>query len=260
MWWPNHIPAGVQYHEMMSHIDCWATLAAMVSLRPPPHEWVGNDGKGIYFDSIDNSAYILGRAQHSARDSWIYIDGENFNGARADIGGDPKEPWVHIGWKYLFTVKDSWLGANAELGSIGALYNLTMDPYERYDMVFNVAGAELYCTESRADFTSARTTTRLIPTSGSLKPTATRSSCVASPKSTRSPSCRRCRRLKSSRRPRHRRRKPRSRSPRIWPPISRPRSRAFLKNSLDRCNEATRPRQIDLSRRPHRFLALLTMQ
>jgi len=95
MWWPNHIPAGVQYNEMMSHIDCWATLAAMVGLRPPPHDWVGNDGKGIYFDSIDNSAYILGQAQHSARDSWIFIDGENFNAARADIGGDQKEPWVH---------------------------------------------------------------------------------------------------------------------------------------------------------------------
>ena len=22
MWWPDHIPAGVQYDEMMSHIDC----------------------------------------------------------------------------------------------------------------------------------------------------------------------------------------------------------------------------------------------
>ena len=61
MWWPNHIPAGAQYNEMMSHIDCWATLAAMVGLTPPPHDWVGNDGKAIYFDSIDNSAYILGK-------------------------------------------------------------------------------------------------------------------------------------------------------------------------------------------------------
>jgi CheY-like chemotaxis protein len=28
MWWPGHIPAGVVYHEMMTHIDCWATLAS----------------------------------------------------------------------------------------------------------------------------------------------------------------------------------------------------------------------------------------
>ncbi len=38
---------------------------------------------------FDNSAYILAQAPHSARTSWIYIDGETFNGARADIGGDP---------------------------------------------------------------------------------------------------------------------------------------------------------------------------
>ena len=116
MWWPQHIQAGAQFNEMMSHIDAWATLAAMVGLTPPPHEWVGNDGKPIYFDSIDNSAYILGKQPHSARNSWIYIDGEVFNGARADIGGDPNEPWVHIAWKYLYTAKDSWLGATANLG------------------------------------------------------------------------------------------------------------------------------------------------
>jgi arylsulfatase A-like enzyme len=135
LWWPGHVQAGVQYDEMMSHIDCWATLAAMVGLTPPPHDWVGNDSKGIYFDSIDNSAYVIGKAQHSARNSWIYIDGETFNGARADVGGDPKEPWVHMAWKYIGTAKDSWLGAEANLGAIGALYNLTMDPYEKYRRV-----------------------------------------------------------------------------------------------------------------------------
>jgi arylsulfatase len=141
MWWPNHIPAGRYYDEMMSHIDCWATLATMVGLTPPPHDWVGNDGKPIYFDSIDNSAYILGTAAHSARTSWVYVDGENFYGVRADVGGDPKEPWVHIAWKYLYTAKDSWLGSEANLGAIGAIYNLTMDPYEKYDMTFNGAAS-----------------------------------------------------------------------------------------------------------------------
>jgi arylsulfatase A-like enzyme len=75
MWWPNHIQAGAHFDEMMSHIDAWATLAGLVGLTPPPHEWVGNDGKPIYFDSIDNSAYILGKQPHSARDSWVYVDG-----------------------------------------------------------------------------------------------------------------------------------------------------------------------------------------
>ncbi len=148
MWWPNHIPARVQYNEMMSHIDAWATLATMVGLTPPPHDWVGNDGKPIYFDSIDNSDYILGKSPHSARNSWIYVDGEVFQGARADIGGDTSEPWVHIAWKYLYTAKDSWLGSEANLGSIGATYNLTMDPYEKYDMTFNGAAPTRTLTSS----------------------------------------------------------------------------------------------------------------
>ena len=149
MWWPGHIPAGVQYGEMMSHIDCWSTLAAMSGLTPPPHgEWKGNDGKPIYFDSIDNSAYILGKAPHSARKSWIYIDGEYLNAIRVDIGGDPNQPWLNIAWKYVWTAKDSWLGASAPLGSIGALYNLTMDPYEKYDMVFNGAAPARVLTTS----------------------------------------------------------------------------------------------------------------
>jgi arylsulfatase len=148
LWWPGHVQAGVQYGEMMSHIDCWATLAGMVGLAPPPRDWVGNDGKGIYFDSIDNSAYVLGKAPHSARTSWVYIDGETYQGVRADIGGDPKEPWVNIAWKYLYTAKDSWLGVEANLGAIGALYNLTMDPYEKYDMIFNGAASARVMTSS----------------------------------------------------------------------------------------------------------------
>jgi len=38
-----------------------------------------------------------------------------------------------------FMIDLSWLGSEANLGSIGALYNLTMDPFEKYDMVFNGA-------------------------------------------------------------------------------------------------------------------------
>ena len=140
MWWPGHIPAGAHYGEMMSHIDCWATLAAMVGLTPPPHEWVDNTGKGIYFDSQDNSAYILGKAKHSARKSWIYIDGEVFAGARVDVAGDtPETQDIVIAWKGLWTAKDTWLGPTQELGSIPSIYNLTMDPFEKYDMIFNGA-------------------------------------------------------------------------------------------------------------------------
>ena len=140
MWAPGRIPAGIYLDQMMSHMDVWPTTAAMVGLTPPPHgEWVGNDGKPIYFDGIDNSAYVTGKAPTSARNSFIYIDGESLGGVRVDIGGDPDNPDLKIAWKYLWTAKDTWLGPEQNLGAIGAAYNLTMDPYEKYDMTFNGA-------------------------------------------------------------------------------------------------------------------------
>ena len=149
MWWPNHVPAGAVYGEMMSHIDCWSTLAAMAGFTPPPTgEMKDNNGKPIYFDSIDNSAYILGKAPHSARRSWIYIDGENLNAIRNDIAGDPNAPWINISWKAVWTSKDSWLGPSLNLGAIPALFNLTMDPFEKYDMIFNGAQESFHGIQS----------------------------------------------------------------------------------------------------------------
>jgi hypothetical protein len=44
-----------------------------------------SDGKLIYFDGVDNSDYILGKTQQSARTSWVYID--RVPGALALISG-----------------------------------------------------------------------------------------------------------------------------------------------------------------------------
>ena len=133
---------------MMSHIDAWSTLAGMAGLTPPPQgAWVGNDGKPIYFDSIDNSAYILGKSHHSARKSWIYIDGEEYQGARADVAAIPGSHGCASRGS-ICTAKDSWLGPEMNLGAVGALYNLTMDPYEKYDMIFNGAGSGREMTTS----------------------------------------------------------------------------------------------------------------
>jgi arylsulfatase len=139
MWAPGRIPAGRVLDQMMSHMDVWPTTAAMAGIQPPPADWVDNNGKGIYFDGIDNSAYVTGKSKHSARNSFIYIDGENLGAVRADIGDDPDNPDLKIAWKYLYTAKDTWLGPEQTLGGIGALYNLTLDPFEKYDMTFNGA-------------------------------------------------------------------------------------------------------------------------
>ena len=126
----------------------------MVGLTPPPHGgWTDNNGKPIYFDSIDNSEYILGHAKHSARRSWMYIDGESFLAARADVAGDPTNPDLNIAWKYMWTAKDTWLGPEQNLGAIGATYNLAMDPFEKYDMTFPGAVSARMPTQSPGKYT-----------------------------------------------------------------------------------------------------------
>jgi arylsulfatase len=128
MWWPGHIPAGRVLNGMMSHMDVWPTCASLVGLAPPPHgAWKGNDGKPIFFDGIDNSAYVLGRADRSARQDWVYVEGTQLLAVR------------HEQWKFVFTGKDTWLGPELPLGGIPAVYNLRRDPGESYDETFNGA-------------------------------------------------------------------------------------------------------------------------
>ena len=119
MWAPGKIPAGAVYPEMMSHMDVWPTTAAMVGLTPPPTgEWKDNNGKPIYFDGIDNSAYVMGKAPHSARDTWIYIDGETLGAVRKDIGGDPQAPWLRIAWKAVLHGQGRLAGPATDLGGL----------------------------------------------------------------------------------------------------------------------------------------------
>jgi len=127
IWAPGRVQPGTVLHGMMSHMDIWPTTGAMAGLKVPSNgEWKGNDGNPIYFDGIDNSAYVMGMAKQSARTEMVFIGGTSFQAVR----------WNQ--WKIHFTTKDAWLGPELKLG-LPALYNLQMDPGEQYDMIFNGA-------------------------------------------------------------------------------------------------------------------------
>ena len=138
---PGHIPAGAKYDEMMSHIDCWATLASLVGVKAAAHgEWKDNNGKPIYFDSIDNSAYVLGKSPSTP-------PGIRGSTLMARISSAARLILAEILKTTIYTSRGSTsirprtpgLARSSTSGSIGSLYCLTMDPFEKYDMVFNGA-------------------------------------------------------------------------------------------------------------------------
>ena len=146
MWWPGNIPAGAQYrrddvaHRLLGN--------AGHDGRPHPAAARRMDRTTTASRSISTASItaptLWARPSIRRATSWIYIDGESFGGVRADIGGDPENPDLNIAWKYLYTAKDTWLGPEQNLGAIGSTYNLTMDPFEKYDMTFNGAVSDAH--------------------------------------------------------------------------------------------------------------------
>ena len=136
MWWPGHIPAGARYDEMMSHIDCWATLAAMVGL--------------------DAAAPRLGRQRRQADLLRQHRQQRLHPGQGPALGADVVDlhRWRDVQGRSRrhrrrseralgeYRVEVSLHGEGllarpgANLGAIGALYNLTMDPLReiRHDL------------------------------------------------------------------------------------------------------------------------------
>ena len=116
MWAPGKIPAGL----VLSRNDVAHGRVAddrrdgRASHRRPKARWKDNNGKPIYFDGIDNRPTSRAKPNIRRATGWIYIDGENFSGVRADIGGDPEAPDLKIAWKMLYTSKDTWMGPDAE--------------------------------------------------------------------------------------------------------------------------------------------------
>ena len=126
MWAPGRIPAGLTLIQMMSHMDVWPTTAAMA---------------GAQALAVDVDPGVTRRVWRLSRDIGTVVDAVEIDGlavvvlplARGRLG----EAWLRIALKAVYTAKDTWLGQQQSLGGLPALYNLTMDPFEKYDMFFN---------------------------------------------------------------------------------------------------------------------------
>jgi arylsulfatase A-like enzyme len=128
IWAPGRLKAGSVEHAMISHQDIWPTTAGLAGLTPPPHgAWKDEKGNPIYFDGIDQSAYLTRKADKEPRQVFPYLLSTRLGALRVND------------WKFHFTLDDAWLGPTLNIGGIPAVYNLKMDPGETYERMMGGA-------------------------------------------------------------------------------------------------------------------------
>jgi arylsulfatase len=116
--WPGHIPAGVVTDEIVATYDWYTTLAALVGLG----DKVPKDRP---IDGMDMSALMLGKAENSGRDNFIYIgtDGEPISAK-----------WKTFKVHFRMTDSDSWIAPYIK-PQIPMVCDLISDPNETIDLM-----------------------------------------------------------------------------------------------------------------------------
>ena len=116
--WPGHVPAATVCDEMISLVDIYATIAALVD-KPVPSD------QAIAEDSFNALPALLGTSQPKPPRSSMIIHSPNGNFAIR------RGPWKYIEGKASPTLKN--VPSRDELGA--QLYNLRDDPNEQNSLV-----------------------------------------------------------------------------------------------------------------------------
>ena len=116
--WPGHIPAGVVTEEIVATYDWMPTLAALVgeSDRMPTDRPI---------DGLDMSAFLLGHADSSGRDHFVYMgtDGELISAK-----------WKTFKVHFRYTDSNSWIAPYIK-PQIPMVCDLISDPQETIDLM-----------------------------------------------------------------------------------------------------------------------------
>jgi arylsulfatase len=111
--WPGHVPAGVVTDEIVATYDWYSTLAAFASLG----DKVPTDRP---IDGMDMSAFMLGQADTSGRDNFVYFGTD----------GQPiSAKWKTFKVHYRYTDSDSWIAPYIK-PQIPMVCDLITDPNE----------------------------------------------------------------------------------------------------------------------------------
>jgi arylsulfatase len=116
--WPDHIPAGVVTEEIVATYDWYPTLAALAGLgdRVPTDRPI---------DGLDMSAFLLGQADSSGRDSFVYMgtDGELISAK-----------WKTFKVHFRLTDSNNWIAPYVK-PQIPMVCDLISDPKELFDLM-----------------------------------------------------------------------------------------------------------------------------
>ena len=116
--WPENIRAGTVSNEIVHAMDLYRTLAVLTGGEVPEDRVV---------DSIDQSAFFLGKQKQSNRDSFIVYVGNDMFGIK----------WRN--WKMMF--KEVERGTdNKKTYDFPRFFNLYSDPKEEYPLTKATAG------------------------------------------------------------------------------------------------------------------------
>ncbi|WP_210414791.1 sulfatase-like hydrolase/transferase [Microlunatus elymi] len=107
--WPRHIPAGTSSDEIMHVTDWFTTILHMAGLTAPTDRII---------DGIDQTDWLTGNSQQSAREGYLYWMGPELYGAK----------WHNF---KLVLVAQRYLEDTAAKLPTPRIINLTTDPQER---------------------------------------------------------------------------------------------------------------------------------
>jgi arylsulfatase len=135
---PGKIASGSTSHDIVGGLDLMATFAAVAGAKMPDKD---REGVPIIFDSIDMSPLLFGTGK-SARNSWFYFTENELSPGAARVGN----------YKACFNLRgddgavtgglavDSnlgWKGPDKYVATVPQVFDLWMDPQERYDIFMN---------------------------------------------------------------------------------------------------------------------------
>ena len=125
--WPGKIPARSVSNGLQNHEDLFVTLAAAAGQTDLKERLlkgadIGGTTYRVHLDGHNNLDLWTGQTDQSARKEYFYYDESNLTGVRV---GD---------WKMLFAIKEEGLWWDPLVyPSVPFLFNLRMDPMERFD-------------------------------------------------------------------------------------------------------------------------------